>query len=665
MTEQDEENNAAQWILTRGCTQDLSEVVNTFPFAKVINIDYRKVQAYGIHGLKLADKLLSDPKYTFGVFETALYEYATNVKDKDTADKIIRDVKFRFHHLPRKKQIRLIRASDVNQFVSFEGVCRMSSAVKPRITTAMFRCTHCNTIVRQVQRTRKLEYPQVSECPSCHEIMKWVHEIDRDLLNNLQVITVQEFHEGLKSAEQPYHIDVELNEDLCGIVNAGYRITVNGILKVIEGKGRTLVVDTIIEANSVELGDQSFTDVSLTEDEIDKIKELSLKPNIHEVLAGAIAPSIYGHHIVKTAMVLQLFGGVTRVEKSSRIRGDIHMLLLGDPGIAKSQLLDFMSLVSPRGVKAMGGQSSNAGLTCAAKQDGTGNWALEGGALVIADGGLCCIDEFEKMDKDDRAAIHGAMEQQKIDVNKAGINATLLTRCSILAAANPKAGRWDMYKSLTEQIDLPASLLSRFDLIFILRDVPDGRVDDRIAEHILEGGDTSDGLSIEMLRKYASYARRELKPSRSKEANAVIKAYYLKLRGLSKDGAVPITPRKLEDIKRLSEASARVRLSPVVEEIDAKIAVQLVDACLRDVAYDQRAGKFDIDRVICNTTSSQRTHIGIVKNALQASEGHMSRVDLYTSCINYLNKQEIDTAIDRMQENCWVVVSRDDVIKLL
>ena len=665
MEERDAEVIAAEWVLTKHCPKDLGDVVETYPFAKAINIDYRRVQAYGIHGLKLADRLLNDPRYTIGVFETALYEHATNLKGKDTADKIIRDVKFRFHHLPRKKQIRLIRASDVNQFVSFEGVCRMSSAVKPRITTAMFRCSHCGNIVRQVQRTRRLEFPDVAECVSCHNSTKWVHEIDRDILNNLQVITVQEFHEGLKSAEQPYHIDVELGEDLCGVVNAGYRITVNGILKVIEGKNRTLVVDTIIEANSVELGDQSFTDVSLTEEEICKIKELSMKPNIHEVLAGAIAPSIYGHHIVKTAMVLQLFGGVTRVEKSSRIRGDIHMLLLGDPGIAKSQLLDFMSLVSPRGVKAMGGQSSNAGLTCAAKQDGTGNWSLEGGALVIADGGLCCIDEFEKMDKDDRAAIHGAMEQQKIDVNKAGINATLLTRCSILAAANPKAGRWDMYKNLTEQIDLPASLLSRFDLIFILRDVPDGRVDDRIAEHILEGGDTSGGLTIEMLRKYASYARREFNPVRSKEANVVIKEYYLKLRGLSKDGAVPITPRKLEDIKRLSEASARVRLSKTVEEIDSKIAVQIVDACLREVAYDARSGKWDIDKVICNTSSAQRQHIGIVKQAIQAAGGSLEIAGIYTSCMQYLNKQECDIAVEKMQENCWCAVSRDRVVKLL
>jgi replicative DNA helicase Mcm len=643
--------------------QSVGDISNGYPDSKSIVINYRRLVAHGELGVKLADKLLVDPKYTFGVFETALYEYIGTMKGNAFADKAIREVKFRFKNLPVKKRIRMLRASDVNTFLSFEGVCRMSSSVKPRITTARFQCSHCRNVVTQVQRTRKLEYPDVSECPGCNNSTKWVHDVERDTFSNFQIISVQEFHEGLKSAEQPHTISVELMEDLCGIVNAGYRLTVNGVLKVVEGKGRTLVVDTIVDANNVELGDQSFTDVSLTEDEISKIKEFVKQPNVHEVLAKMIAPSIYGHHFVKTAMVLQLFGGVTRVQKSSRIRGDIHMLLVGDPGIAKSQMLDYMSLVSPRGVKAMGGQSSNAGLTCAAKQDGTGEWALEGGALVLADGGLCCIDEFEKMEKEDRASIHGAMEQQKIDVNKAGINATLLTRCSVLAAANPKSGRWDIYKNLTEQIDLPASLLSRFDLIFIMRDIPDGRQDDAIAEHILEGSGAES--QIDFLRKYISYARRVFNPVRSKEANAIIKDFYLKLRGLGKDGAVPITPRKLEDLKRLSEASARVRLSSVVEEIDAKIAVQLVDACLRDVAYDAKTGKFDIDKVICNTSAAQRSHIGLIKNALQSNSMSMPIVDIYGAVGAYLNKSEVDIAIDKMQENCWISVSRDKVVKLL
>lgn len=658
----DDELSVAMEILkTSG---DFNKVMRLFPEERSIRINYKAIQAAGVHGIKLADKLLDDAKYTFSVFENALFELA-KVHGDAKANVMLRDVRFRFYNLPAKRRIRMIRANDVNKFMSFEGICRMVSPVKPKIVVALYRCKHCGNTIRVNQRGRTLELPENSECANCNS-QKWQHEVGSDIFANVQFVTIQEYHEGLKASEQPHSIGVELMDDLCGQINAGYRATVNGFLRVKE-KGKSLVVDTNIEANMIELGDQSYTDIQIGEDDVAKITALAALPNVHEILANSVAPSIYGHDIVKTALVLQLFGGVTRTEKSSRIRGDIHVLLLGDPGIAKSQMLDYISLVSPRGVKAMGGQSTGAGLTCAAKQDTNGEWALEGGALVLADGGLCCIDEFDKMEKDDRAAIHGAMEQQKIDVNKAGINATLMTRCSVLAAANPKTGRWDMFKNLAEQVELPPSLLSRFDLIFIMRDIPNGLVDDHIAEHILEGGFTAnDAVPIELLRKYIAYARRECEPRRTKEANAVIKNFYLKLRGLSRDGSVPITPRKLEDLKRLAEASARVRLSPTVDERDAKIAVQLVDACLRDVAYDAKSGKFDIDKVICNTSSAQRTHIAIIKDVLKCAEHQrLTRTDIYTRCIEHLNKQEVDIAIERMQLNCWVAVSKDDEVTLL
>lgn len=665
MTDVDEELQVATYILRNKCP-DYIKVIQHFPECSSICINYKDLQAGGPAGIKLADKLVEDPKYTFSTLENALFELAKIARCEADANRMLKDVHFRFINLPIKRRIRMIRANDVNRFLSFEGICRMVSSVKPKIVVAVFRCKHCGNTIRSPQRGKSLEMPQNVECANCNS-QQWQHEVGLDTFANVQFVNIQEFQEGLKAAEQPYSIRVEVSDDLCGVVNAGYRTTVNGFLKVNE-KGKNLVVDTFVDANMIELGDQSFTDVQIGEKDVEQIKALSKLPNIHEVLASSVAPAIYGHDLVKTALVLQLFGGVTRTEKSSRIRGDIHTLLLGDPGIAKSILLDFMSMVSPRGVKASGGQSSSVGLTCAAKQDANGDWTLEGGALVLADGGLCCIDEFDKMEKEDRAAIHGAMEQQKIDVNKAGINATLLTRCSILAAANPKAGRWDMFKSLTEQVpDLPPSLLSRFDLIFIMRDVPNLDKDTHIADHILEGAeDSNDGVTIELLRKYIAYAKREIQPKRNKEANAIIKEFYLKLRGLGKDGSVPITPRKLEDLKRLSEASARVRLSPIAGEIDAKIAVQLVDACLRDVAYDARSGRFDIDRVICNTSSAQRSHIALIKDVLSMQEHHrMSRTDIYTKCIERLNKQEVDMAIEKMQLNAMVSVSRDDEVTLV
>lgn len=661
----DEEAYVTMDLLRMKCP-DYHKVIQHYPLHFSIVIDYKHLQACGTIGIKLADKLKMDPKYTLSVLENAFFELARVHHGDDIASKMLKEVKFRFINLPWKKKIRMVRASDVNQFLAFEGICRMVSPVKPKITVAVFRCKHCGNTVRVPQRTRLLEFPENAECSHCNSSTKWVHDVGLDVLANVQFVTIQEFHEGLKASEQPHSISVELMDDLCGNVNAGYRATVNGCIRVVEGKGRSLVVNTMVEANMVELGDQSFTDIQIGEEDVGKIKALAALPNIHETLSRSVAPSIYGHDLVKTALVLQLFGGVTRTEKSSRIRGDIHMLFLGDPGIAKSQMLDFISLVSPRGVKASGGQTSSVGLTCAAKQDANGEWMLEGGALVLADGGMCCIDEFDKMEKEDRAAIHGAMEQQKIDVNKAGMNATLMTRCSILAAANPKSGRWDMFKNLSEQVDLPPSLLSRFDLIFILRDIPNGLLDDKIADHILEGGSTSsDAVPVELLRKYIAYARREIQPKRSKEANTIIKNFYLKLRGMGKDGTVPITPRKLEDLKRLTEASARVRLSPVAEELDAKIAVQLVDACLRDVAYDSKSGKFDIDRVICNTSSAQRSHIALIKDSLKSRGSATTITDIYTACIEYMNKQEVDIALEKMQLNCWVAISRDGVVTLL
>ncbi len=290
---------------------------------------------------------------------------------------------------------------------------------------------------------------------------------------------------------------------------------------------------------------------------------------------------------------------------------------------------------------------------------------LEGGALVLADGGHCCIDEFDKMNKDDRAAIHKAMEQQKLDVNKAGLNASLMTRCSILAAANPKSGRWDPYGNISEQIDLPPSLLSRFDLIFIMRDVPEGDLDEKIATHILDGMDVLDGIEPDTLRKYIAIAKRSITPVRSKEANDEIKKFYLRLRGLNTDGTAPITPRKLEDIKRLTEASARMRLHETADVEDAKVAISVVEACLREVAFDIKTGKYDIDRVISNVSGRQRSDIAVVQNAMKVYGKPMDMAQIYASCADHLNKSAIDVAIEKMQLNAMIAIGTDKMVRLV
>ena len=580
-------------------------------------------------------------------------------------DDLIRNVTFRFKNLPRKIPIRQIRSTDLNRLVAFDGVVRMVSQVKPKISTAVFKCQGCGDPVRVPQRSTKLEMPTEGICRHCGERAKWQIDLETSRYINAQRVVIQEYQEGLRASEQPYSIEVELLDDLCSMVNAGTRATISGIPRVVEREKKQLGVDTIIEGNWVDLGEQSFTDMVVTEDEEKQIREIAGQPDVLHRVASSIAPSIYGHETVKSAIALQLFGGVDRIRGANRTRGDIHLLLLGDPGIAKSQMLDFVAATSPRGVSASGGQSTNAGLTCAAKQDSQGDWMLEGGALVLADSGHCCIDEFDKMNKDDRAAIHKAMEQQRLEVNKAGLNATLMTRCSILAAANPKSGRWDPYGNISEQIDLPPSLLSRFDLIFIMRDVPENDMDDRIASHILQGGDVPDGIAPDLLRKYIAVAKKNYRPNRSPEANEIIKQFYLRLRGLNKDGTVPITPRKLEDLKRITEASARMRLHEVADVEDAKVAVRIVEACLREVAFDSKTGKFDIDRVISNVSGRQRSDIAQVIAAMKLYGQPMTMADIYNACGTSLDKEKIDVAIEKMSQNAMIVIGNDKLVKLI
>jgi replicative DNA helicase Mcm len=641
--------------------KELSDLWRFYPEKKSILIDMRELAKFGTTGIYYVDKLLNKPKLTVADFETCLYDLTT----AERREELVRNVTFRFKNLPRRVPIRQIRSADLNKLIAFDGVIRMVGQVKPKILTAVFKCQNCGEPVRLPQRTTKMEYPTEGICTHCGERAKWQLDLEGSRYVNSQRVVVQEFQEGLRSAEQPYTIEVELLEDLCGIVNAGSRATLSGTPRVVEKDKKSLSVDTILEGNWVDLGEQSFTDMVITDAEEAEIRELASKSDILHRVASSIAPSIYGHETVKSAIALQLFGGIERIRGKNRTRGDIHCLLLGDPGIAKSQMLDFVAATSPRGVSASGGQSTNAGLTCAAKQDGAGDWMLEGGALVLADGGHCCIDEFDKMSKDDRAAIHKAMEQQKLDVNKAGLNATLMTRCSILAAANPKSGRWDPYGNISEQIDLPPSLLSRFDLIFIMRDVPENELDEKIASHILEGEDIVDGIEPDLLRKYIAVAKRSVSPVRSKEANDEIKQFYLRLRGLNRDGTVPITPRKLEDLKRLTEASARMRLRETADVEDAKVAVRLVDACLREVAYDVKTGKYDIDRVISNVSGKQRADVAIVHGAMKIYGQPMTMASIYNACADKLNKEQVDTAIEKMQLNAMVSVGPDKLVKLV
>lgn len=382
-----------------------------------------------------------------------------------------------------------------------------------------------------------------------------------------------------------------------------------------------------VEANNIEPLQEDFSEVCINEEEEREILKLSKDPKIYEKLTNSIAPSIYGHERVKEAIVLQLMGGVRKVKEDGTItRGDMHVLLVGDPGAGKSQILTFVSKVAPRARLVSGQGASGAGLTAAVvKDEFIKGWALEAGALVLANGGFCVIDELDKMSDEDRSAMHQALEQQVISISKANIQATLKAQASVLAAANPKLGRFDPYDPIAQQINLPATLINRFDLIFPIRDIPQRERDEKIATHVLalqkNPKSIEPEIQVTLLRKYISYARQKLFPTLTEEAIEEIKQFYVDLRssGSSNIDAVkpvPISARQLEALVRLAEGSARTRLSKRVIKKDAIRAIELLKYCFQQVGIDPETGQIDIDRISTGIPSSTRSKIVTVRSII-------------------------------------------------
>jgi len=367
------------------------------------------------------------------------------------------------------------------------------------------------------------------------------------------------------------------------------------------------------------------------------------------------------------------------------IRGDIHVLLVGDPGTAKSQILSYMSKLAPRSIYASGKASSAAGLTAAAVRDefAEGQWTLEAGALVLADMGIACIDEIDKMDEADKSALHQAMEQQEISVAKAGINATLKSRCALLAAANPKLGRFDEFIPIHEQINMPPALLSRFDLIFSILDKPNRKIDTELATHILrthKAGEVYENITKsrkskhtkeeeealmanimptftpEFLRKYVAYAKRNVFPVMTDDAMELLKNYYVDFRGSSED-SVPFTPRQLEAFVRLAEASARVRLSDEVTVDDAKRAISIIDQYLRRVGMDRETGRFDIDIIATGISHSQHERMRLIMDVIrrlssQSKDGNADVGDIIREAeMQGVESSKAEEALDRLKRN--------------
>ncbi|MBN4049128.1 minichromosome maintenance protein MCM [archaeon AH-315-M20] len=625
---------------------------------KFVVVDFTELSKFD---LDMANELLENPEDTIRAAELAVEQF-------DLED--IKGFKVRFTNLPenQKIMIRNIRSKHIGKFMNVDGIVRQKSDVRPQVVDASFECPVCGNIIKIPQLNSSFKEP--SKC-GCGRKGKF-NLLSKELVD-AQGIVLEEIPESLEGGEQPKRINILLKSDLVSPLsekktNPGSKIGITGIIKEVPITLRTGSKSTrfelMIESNYTEALEETLYEVEITEEQEKEIIELSQDPDLTTKLVNSIAPSIYGYGKVKEALLMQLVGGVRKVRIDKVVsRGDMHILLLGDPGSGKSAILKRIGEIAPKGRYVSGRGVSGAGLTAAVVRDEfLKGWSLEAGALVLASNGICCVDEMDKMIPEDRTAMHEALEQQTVSISKANIQATLLARTTVLAAANPKFGRFDPYGIIAEQIDMPPTLINRFDLIFPFKDVPDETKDEKLATHILELHQTPDSHGPEIptvfLRKYIAYARRKIVPKLTDGALEEIKDFYLKMRssGGTEEGikAVPITARQLEALVRMTEASAKIRLSDKATKRDAKHAVELLEYSLMQVGFDKETGKIDIDRIATGISASQRSHIFIVKEIITELESKLGKTIPIDDIIEEakskdITEEKVEEAIEKLK----------------
>ena len=591
---------------------DVFEILEKYPDERSLTVNYEDLEMFDPD---LADLLIEKPDEVILASQKAIKNIDPLMKDAE--------LNIRFENLTNNIPLSDLLSKYIGSFVSADGIVRKTDEIRPRIETGVFECRGCMRIT-EVEQTSGNHIMEPSLCSECGGRSFRLLQEDSKYIDT-QSARMQEPLENLSGGTEPKQMLMVLEDDLVDELNPGDKVRITGTLKTFREE-RSGKFKNYIYVNHIEPLEQEFEELELSEEDEERILELSRDPHIHDKIINSTAPSIRGHRDVKEAIALQLFGGtVQQLEDGTRLRGDLHILIVGDPGIGKSQILKYVSKLAPRSVYTSGKGTSGAGLTAAAVRDELGGWSLEAGALVLGDQGNVCVDELDKMRSEDRSALHEALEQQTVSIAKAGIMATLNTRCSVLAAANPKFGTFDQYKTLANQIDLPSPILSRFDLIFVIEDRPDVEKDRELAQHILKTHQYSNiayDIEPELLRKYIAYARKNVHPVLTDAANKVLEEFYVSVRtgGVEEGTPVPITPRQLEATIRLAEASAKLQLKNEVEASDAHRAISLQRRCLEKIGMDPDTGKIDIARVEGRTPTSERDKMRIVQQAIKALE---------------------------------------------
>lgn len=587
------------------------------------SVIYINFETMAEHSTILADELIRKPEDTLQIIEMAVEEVGLSEK-----------VRVRLLNMPRSHDIlvRNIRAKHLNELIVVEGIIRQSSDVRPQVVNAKFECPSCGTIISVLQIEKKFREPTRCSCGR----RGGFKTLSKEMVDT-QRLVIEEAPDMLFGGAQPKRINVFVKEDLVDPkmeerTTPGSRAKVIGVLKEVPvplpSGGLSTRFELALEANNIIPLEESFDELDISEEEEEQILELATSPDAIKRLRDSIAPSVWGYHEIKESLLLQLFGGVQKRKKDGQLsRGDIHIMMIGDPGVAKSVVLNFMANISPKGRYVVGKSTSGAGLTASVVRDEyLKGFSLEAGAMVLANKGLVCIDELEKMNEQDQSSMHEAMEQQTVTINKANIQATLNAQTSVLAAANPKYGRFDPNQGIPQQINLPPALINRFDIIFTLRDMPSVENDTKVANHILEEHQKdAKEMTVpkDLFMKYVAYTRQKVNPKLTDGAVSKMRDFYVGLRNRAviegqEMRSIPISARQLNSLIRMAEAAARIRLSETVDEQDATVAIKLLEYYLKQTGYDEETGEIDMDKISGTMKSSQRNKVLVVRNAIDA-----------------------------------------------
>ncbi|CAL8467630.1 g7168 [Coccomyxa elongata] len=666
----------------------------------MLNVDCHDLHAYNS---ELYKKLIKYPSEVITLMDGAVKLVYADITQTQAE---FAEVQANVFNLMEKKVIRDLDPDDIDRLVSVSGMVTRCSNIIPEVSHACFKCDSCQHEELVQNILGHIEEPKT--CPSCQRkwMMKMVH--NRSIYLNKQIVKMQENPNAIPEGETPHNVTLLCYDPMTDMTKPGDRITVTGIYKAhpLRVNPRLRMLKTVYKANidivhiqreetstlfSVsergpmrlddgtaantgdtqtdglfQAGNESREEMEAKEAEM---RALGDQPDIYDRLVKSVAPSIWQMDDVKKGILAQLFGGSSKEFSGGRVRGEINVLLVGDPGVSKSQLLSYVNKLAPRGIYTSGRGSSAVGLTAyVSKDQETKEAVLESGALVLSDRGICCIDEFDKMSDAARSMLHEVMEQQTVSVAKAGIIATLNARTSVLASANPVGSRYNPRLSIVDNIHLPPSLISRFDLIYLVLDKAEEANDRRLARHLLSlhypdaASAAAAPIPINTLRDYIAFARNNCHPELSPEAATDIVDGYMNMRRMgSSRKTITATPRQLESLIRISEALARMRLSPTVERADAAEALRLMQVAIQQAATDPVTGAIDMDLIQTGVSASERIARGQlaqeIKKLLISKPAGMTFEEMTAAIANQASVPVDQTAVRRAVETILEEVS--------